>query len=379
LTERIGIICSFHDFVLPENAAGYWSGSRHDGPAVKSFRYALDPLCLSACVLYGANRWLIEPFCSWPIFREHFDDLLLIPAALPVILGLQRWVGLRNHDCPPTISETFAHLVIWSLVAEWVGPYLFPWTVGDPLDVVAYAVGTIIAGAWWNRIALGQWMSEALTPSPIARFDPLAKHYDWLELVLAGKKLERCRNILWDDIPPFENALLVGEGHGKFLASLLQRNPNAKVTCVDASEEMLEVARNRLRRDALPIDRVEFVHAELPAWSPPAACFDLVATHFFLDCFPRDQLCAVINALKVATRPGACWLVSDFQIPKVGLRRLRARVIHRLMYAFFRLVTKLPASALVSPQPFLRECGFVRVRRVEFDWGLLAAELWKRA
>jgi ubiquinone/menaquinone biosynthesis C-methylase UbiE len=345
---------------------------------VKGFRYALDPVCLSACLLYALNRWLIGPACPWPFLHQYFDDLLLIPAALPIVLGLQRWAGLRDHDRPPTIAEALAHLVIWSLVAECVGPYLFPWTVGDPLDVVTYALGTLIAGVWWNRIALVRWLKEVLRASPTARFDSLAKHYDWLELVLAGNKLERCRNTLWDDIPPFENALLVGEGHGKFLASLLWRNPHARVTCVDASEEMLQVARKRLRRRGLPLDRVEFVHAELPAWRPPLACFDLVATHFFLDCFPREQLGAVINALQAAVRPGACWLVSDFQIPRGGLRRLRARVIHRLMYGFFRVATKLPATRLISPRPFLRKYGFIRVRRQEFDWGLLAAELWKR-
>ena len=49
------------------------------------------------------------------------------------------------------------------------------------------------------------------------------------------------------------------------------------------------------------------------------------------------------------------------------------------VYGFFRIVTRLPASSLVSPHPFLRQSGFVRVRRAEFDWGLLCAELWKRA
>jgi ubiquinone/menaquinone biosynthesis C-methylase UbiE len=346
---------------------------------VKSFRYALDPLCLSTCFLYAANRWLIEPICSWPFLHEHFDDLLLIPAALPLVLGIQRWTGLRNHDLPPTASEICGHLLIWSIVCEGLGPLIFPWAVGDVLDVAAYALGALAAGIWWNREVLVDQVTNALQPSSTARFDHLAKHYDWMELLLAGGKLERCRNAFWDEIPFLENALLVGEGHGKFLASLLQRNPAVQVTCVDASARMLEIARRRLLRASLPLNRVEFIRAELPAWNPPAERYDLVATHFFLDCFPREQLGAVINSLQRAARPGAWWLVSDFQIPRAGLKRLRARVIHRLMYCFFRIVTKLPASALVSPQPFLRQSGFVRVRRAEFDWGLLYAELWKRA
>ena len=345
---------------------------------MKSFRYAFDPLCLSACLLYGANRWLIAPACEWPFLREHFNDLLLIPAALPLILGLQRWVGLRKHDAPPSLSEVFGHLFIWSLISELVGPHVFARSVGDVLDVLAYSTGALVAGVWWNRKSLAGRIGAALQPSRTARFDRIARHYDWMESLLAGGKLERCRNAFWNEIPSLQSALLVGEGHGKFLASLLERNPSVRVTCVDASASMLKVARNRLLHATLPLQRVEFIQAELPAWKPPAERYDLVATHFFLDCFPHEQLAAVIDNLQRAARPGGCWLISDFQIPDAGLRRLRARVIHRLMYGFFRIVTKLPASALVPPQPFLRKSGFFRVRRVEFDRGLLCAELWKR-
>ena len=378
LTARDLLLFSLHGLFLPEGFFGDWGGSRNDRPSVKAFRYALDPLCFSACLFYTVNRWVIEPICTWPILHEHFNDLLLIPAALPLVLRLQRWAGLRNHDLPPTVSEIFGHLLIWSLISEALGPFIFRWSVGDMLDVAAYTFGALIAGVWWNRFALSKSITRSFQPSRVARFDHIAKHYDWMESLLAGTKLERCRNALWDDIPRFDNALLVGEGHGKFLVSLLRRNPGAKVTCVDASEGMLEIARERLRRAALPVDGVEFIRAELPAWNPPER-YDLLATHFFLDCFPREQLCAVINTLQSAARPGACWVVSDFQIPQAGFKRFRAQIIHRLMYSFFRIVTKLPASTLVSPQPFLRQCGFVRVRRTEFDWGLLCAELWKRA
>jgi ubiquinone/menaquinone biosynthesis C-methylase UbiE len=160
---------------------------------------------------------------------------------------------------------------------------------------------------------------------------------------------------------------------------LVKRNPLAQVTYVDASGKMLEIARERLIRAALPIDRVRFIRAELPAWKPPAKSYDLVATHFFLDCFPHEQLVTVINTLQESAQPGGCWLISDFAIPQAGFRRIRARIIHRLMYSLFRLFTKLPASALVPPQPLLRQSGLTRVCRAEFDRGLLCAELWRRA
>jgi ubiquinone/menaquinone biosynthesis C-methylase UbiE len=333
---------------------------------------------MAACLLYAANRWIAQPLYGWPFLHGHLNDLLLIPAALPLTLGIQKWTGLRSHDLPPMIPEILGHLLAWSLVAELAAPSIFPWAIADPYDVLAYSVGAIFAAAWWNGSAIAERAREALKPAKIAQFDPLASHYDWMELLLAGRKLERCRNALWNEIPFLEDVLLVGEGHGKFLAALVRRNPNARVTYVDASAKMLQVARQRLVRATLPIDHVEFVRAELPAWKPSPQRYDLIVTHFFLDCFPHEQLSAVIKTLKRGARPGACWLISDFQIPPVGLARLRAQIIHRLMYAFFRVVTKLPAAALVSPQPFLRECGFVQVCRAEFDRGLLFAELWKR-
>jgi ubiquinone/menaquinone biosynthesis C-methylase UbiE len=378
LTWCSRFLASFHDRVLSKVAIGHRCRLGDNRASVRPFRYLLDPLCLSACLLYAVNRWLIAPLCAWPFLHEHFNDLLLIPAALPPILGLQRWIGLRKRNAPPTLAEIFSHLFIWSLISELVGPLVFAGPVADVLDVVAYSAGALVAGVWWNRKSLVSRAAGAWQPARPARFDRLARHYEWMELLLAGCKLERCRNAFWNEIPSPQSALLVGEGHGKFLASLLERNPGARVTCVDASANMLEVARNRLLRGTLPLQRVEFIQAELPAWKPPAGCYDLVATHFFLDCFPRDQLAAVIDNLQRAARPGSCWLISDFHIPGSGLRRLRARAIHRLMYAFFRLVTKLPASSLVPPQPFLRRSGFVRVRRVEFDRGLLCAELWRR-
>jgi hypothetical protein len=178
---------------------------------VKGFRYALDPICLLACALYTLNRWLIGPACSWPFLHEYFDDLLLIPAALPIILGMRRWWGLRSHDRPPTAAEILGHLAVWSFIAELVGPFFFPWVVGDFVDIEAYALGAILAGMWWNRGSLRKLITAATQPSPVARFDHLARSYDWMESLLAGGKLENCRDALWEDIPPLRSVLLVGE------------------------------------------------------------------------------------------------------------------------------------------------------------------------
>jgi hypothetical protein len=118
---------------------------------VKPFRYWRDSLFLLACSLYAINRWAIIPRVHGAFLRCHFNDLLLIPCALPPLLQLQRWIRLRTHDEMPTSGEIALYLVVWSILFEVIGPHLLRRATGDPGDVVAYVVGGLLAGLWWNR------------------------------------------------------------------------------------------------------------------------------------------------------------------------------------------------------------------------------------
>lgn len=114
------------------------------------FRYLGDRLFLVACFLYALNRWGLKPRLHSRFLHDHFNDLLLIPCALPVLLLLHRVLRLREHDLPPTPTEIALNLFVWSVLFEVIGPFIMPWTVGDPLDVLAYVVGGVLAGLWWN-------------------------------------------------------------------------------------------------------------------------------------------------------------------------------------------------------------------------------------
>lgn len=132
--------------------AGYGGGRRagHPGAVVKRFGYWRDALCLGGCGLYALNRWVVAPRVDSAFLHGYFNDTLLIPCALPLFLQLQRRLGLRQHDEPPRLGEIAFHLVVWSVLFEWIGPHLMQ-TVGDPLDVLAYTVGAVLAGGWWHR------------------------------------------------------------------------------------------------------------------------------------------------------------------------------------------------------------------------------------
>jgi hypothetical protein len=117
---------------------------------VKRFSYWRDPLCLAGCALYALNRWVVAPRAHSEFLSGYFNDVFLIPCALPLFLQAQRILGLRQHDEPPRPGEICFHLVVWSVLFEVAGPQIMN-TVGDPLDVVAYAAGALFAGCWWQR------------------------------------------------------------------------------------------------------------------------------------------------------------------------------------------------------------------------------------
>lgn len=122
---------------------------------MRPFRYLLDPLCLVACALYAVNRWIVKPHVASPFLRGHFNDLLLIPCALPLLLWMQRRLGLRRHDRFPSLGEIALHLGVWAVIAEWIGPRWLHHGVGDLWDVVAYTAGAIAAAFLWRMPSRG--------------------------------------------------------------------------------------------------------------------------------------------------------------------------------------------------------------------------------
>lgn len=113
------------------------------------FRYLADPLFLSGCGCYALNRWLLKPHSHNAFVRGYLNDLFLIPCALPPILLIHRWLKLRREDEMPTVGEIAFHLIIWSILFEVIGPK-FIQSTADPLDILAYATGAVLAIIWWR-------------------------------------------------------------------------------------------------------------------------------------------------------------------------------------------------------------------------------------
>lgn len=148
-----------YDFAF-ESGAGHHNRICAAG-AMNRFLFLQDRLFLISLATYAGNRLIIRPRLAgffqshlswaWPFLHSHLDDLLLMPAALPVVLWLQRLTGLRSHDRPPGWGEMVGHLVVWSVMCKIVGPFGLHLGAPDPWDVLFFAAGGIAACLWWNR------------------------------------------------------------------------------------------------------------------------------------------------------------------------------------------------------------------------------------
>ncbi len=206
---------------------------------------------------------------------------------------------------------------------------------------------------------------------PAANFDSIARWYRWLEYVVFGRALERCRFALLPALGDARRVLILGEGDGRFLEKLLSINSTAHIDVIEASAVMLKLARGRLSNEEAR--RVKFHLADARNWAFPEAEYDAIVTCFFLDCFTPKTLADLMPRITASARPGACWLLSEFE----ALSTVRSRVWLASMHAFFWAATNLEARQLGPFAELIAESGWENTRRVTFAGGLMSAGIWR--
>jgi SAM-dependent methyltransferase len=217
-----------------------------------------------------------------------------------------------------------------------------------------------------------------LTKADNPNFDLIARPYRWLEYLTLGRALESCRLHYLSTLLQQKRALILGDGDGRFLAKLLAQNPHLQTDAVDTSATMLELLRHRCEAAGPSIEtRLRIHHTSALNFYPPSGeKYDLVVTHFFLDCLTQPNLEALINRIAPTLSPNALWLISDFHIPS-GPMRLPAKIIVRSLYLAFRILTGLRTTRLPDHTTPLVESGLTRIAYHHRLAGLLTTELWQ--
>lgn len=206
-----------------------------------------------------------------------------------------------------------------------------------------------------------------------ANFDFLARSYLLMELFTFGPYLARCRNTFLRECAKSLRALVLGDGDGRFTAQLLRINPEIEIDAVDASPKMLEALVRRVGPDR---DRVCTFCADIRDFQPPNPPYDLVVTHFFLDCLRTEEVCSLAATLRSAVAENALWIVSDFSVPAGRFGRLVAGPLVWSLYRAFGVLTGLSIRKLPDYPTALAQAGFSLKRQSPQLHHLLISELW---
>lgn len=205
-------------------------------------------------------------------------------------------------------------------------------------------------------------------------FDSLARLYRWMEWSTFGPYLGLCRRAFLGPMRRQNRALILGDGDGRFTARLLRENPLLRADAVDASPVML---RALVRRTGSHASRLNTSCIDVRQWRAGAATYDLIVTHFFLDCLTTAEVQSLVRQVRAAAAPGALWAVSEFAVPQNRFGRLLAGPLVRALYAAFGWLTGLRVRQLPDHALALQAGGFRLQSRSAWMGGLLTSELWK--
>ncbi|MFT4111736.1 class I SAM-dependent methyltransferase [Silvibacterium sp.] len=214
-------------------------------------------------------------------------------------------------------------------------------------------------------------------------FGRLARLYRWLEYLSFGPWLTLCRNarLRHPSVAAARHALILGDGDGRFLTRLLRWNPDLRALSIDGSHGMLARQRQRAAEKGV-IPRLTTRCQEIRSFQPSGR-YDLITTHFLLDCLSTAEVEALASRMRpcLAVGPGRnpaqnpVWIVSEFAIPS-GIAQLPSRFIVRGLYLAFGLMTGLRARSLPDHGGALHRAGFFLRDRRTWLAGLLVSEVW---
>ncbi|HTH58015.1 MAG TPA: class I SAM-dependent methyltransferase [Cyclobacteriaceae bacterium] len=166
-------------------------------------------------------------------------------------------------------------------------------------------------------------------------FDNLAFVYDKLARLVFGKSIVQSQQFFLHRIPDRSRVLILGGGSGWILEKLLEARPTVEVCYIEASQNMISLAQDRIQNDT----RIQFINGTEN--EIPNRAFDVIIANFYLDLFEDQSLKPVLQKMKSSLAPNGEWLITDFVD-----RTWWHRTMLKIMYLFFKATTKIEAGKL---------------------------------
>jgi len=230
-------------------------------------------------------------------------------------------------------------------------------------------------------------MNSASSSRSQRGYDRLALSYRATEWLVFGQQLQRARVAMFNELPPWNRLLILGDGNGRLLEQLCVRqlrfaterssgDAPSRITSLDHSLRMLRLQQSRV--DSIGASEfVAFIQADARGYKPEVGAYDVVVTPFFLDCFSLAELKLYLPHWLAALRVGGVLLHVDFIVPRSRWQRRRAKLLLGAMHLFFRWQTGLANRQLVDTGPLIEQCGLRMEHEQISGGGMIAAQIWR--
>lgn len=170
-------------------------------------------------------------------------------------------------------------------------------------------------------------------------YDVIAPYYDNLVGLIFGQPLFNAQVHYIQYIEPKANILILGGGTGWLLEIIDQRVANCKVTYIDASAKMIDLAKKRSLKNI----QVNFIQGT-EMHIPDGAVYDVIITNFYFDMFRESDLNKLVASISLHLKSNGLWMACDFIKPINNTQRGQAKLMLRL----FRLLCKHPNSIITD-------------------------------
>ena len=206
--------------------------------------------------------------------------------------------------------------------------------------------------------------------NPDSGFDRVAAFYDPLARLVFGSALQDAQHWLLPYIPAGASVLIIGGGSGWILKEVLQQTTPNHILYLEASEKMLQKAK-QLNYSATIIDFRHGTDADLQ----PYEQFDVVITPFLLDLFLEQRLTQLMQRLNYILVPGGLWLFADFWPVKPN-PHFWQKLLAKSMYLFFGVLSDVQARQLPDYSKHFSSLGLKEKYNQSFYKGFVQAKVF---
>lgn len=185
------------------------------------------------------------------------------------------------------------------------------------------------------------------------------------EHVASGTRLEQYKR-LGMFIPKTDDSIQVldiGCGTGIELKYIWEKIPNAHITCIDLSKEMLNVL---IKNYEEYLDKITIINGSYLDWDYPFEMFDLVVSSQTMHHFEERQKLEVYQNIRYSLKPNGMYIENDFYMDEAGAKQYRHR--------YEMIISNLPLNT--KPGVFHIDIPFTVEKQIEIlkNAGFISAE-----